>query len=816
MRRIELNDGWEYQTTVNAFSESNGPREAPVAVTLPHDATIGLERAPHHGSAGAYFPDGAFSYARTLDGAMWRTGERVEIEFESVYRGARVYVNDAYAGGWEYGYSEFAVRIDPLLRPGATNTLRVECHNHADSRWYAGAGIIRPVHLLAGGPVHIPRNGIRVTTPHVDADGALVCTEVTVANHDAVTRSIRVEVQIATDEGEVVAIDGRPLTITPASTETIMSRVHVPQPRRWSADEPSLYSATVRLTDGAEAEPGSASEVPHDEERVTFGIRTLLLDTHHGLRVNGVSVKLRGACIHHDNGALGAASVARADERRIELLRDAGFNAIRSSHQPVSRAILDACDRLGMYVMDEFADMWHESKAADDYATVFDDWWQRDLDAMVLKDRNHPSVIMYSIGNEIPESSRAIEQRWGRLLANRVRELDPTRYVTAGVNGAQAVMAQSTAIETARAELESGTLGINTFMNRFQALIDEQVVSEQVGQATEEVFAYLDVAGYNYMPSRYPIDGDRFPHRVIVGTEAHPPKIHEYWSKVEALPHVIGDFTWTGWDYLGEVGIGRVDYPAPGGGPSPFMGAFPWLTAWTGDLTISGVRRPISYHREIVYRLRSDPAIAVCRPEHHGKAAHQGLWAWSDSVDSWSWHGYEGKPVTVEVSARADEVELYVNGESVGRTAPVACLATFETNYVPGVVQAIAYRNGVAVGRSELRTASGSPHLSARADRDQITSGSHDLAYLSIALADEQETIFTTATADVRVAVTGPGVLAGLQSDDPQSPEAFTSDQRRTFAGRALAIIRPTGQGTISATVSSEGFAPTTTLIRVD
>lgn len=805
MRRTTLAHGWTYKKKANAFLERAGMGAPERAVTLPHDATIAEPRDPAGEANVAFHPDAAYSYRRTLDVPDdWR-GRVVELEFEGVYRGARVYVNESYAGQWAYGYSEFGVVIDHLLRFGAPNELRVECHNDADSRWYAGAGLIRPVHLLVGERCHLPRNAVAVTTPEADADGALVAVDVTVVNADAVTRAVRVHVDLVDADGATVASDSRPLTILPGTTEAMRSRLYLADARLWSADHPHLYTARVRLTEGDEE---------LDADAATFGVRTLSLDPKRGLRVNGEPVKLRGACVHHDNGALGGAAIGRAEERRVELLKAAGFNAIRASHQPLSRAMLDACDRLGVYVMDEFTDMWVSSKNDHDYANEFATWWQRDVDAMVAKDRNHPSVILYSIGNEIHEHAHAIDQRWGRAIADRIRALDPTRYVTSAVSGAMASMVQSRVVAQVRAEVESGEIGVNTFMTRFQALLDETLVSEEVGWATEDAFAYLDVAGYNYMPTRYPIDSAQFPHRVIVGSETHPPAIHDYWTRVLAHPHVIGDFTWTGWDYLGEVGVGRVDYPADSRADPGFMAGWPWLTAWTGDLTISGVRRPISYHREVVFGLRAAPAIAVRRPEHHGKATKQGPWAWSDSVDSWSWAGFEGRPVTVEVSADAEEVALVVNGSEVGRAAPKACLATFETTYEPGTVEAIAYRGGAEIGRAALRSATGEAALRLAADREVLTAGPDDLAYVAIELADPDGVVFTTASALVSVTVEGPGVLAGLQSDDPRATESFVAGERTTFDGRALAIVRPTGVGEITVTVTADGHEPRTVTLR--
>jgi len=795
MRRTPLNDGWSFRPKINAFLERVGMGTPAAPVTLPHDGLIGRERDPEGGAPTAFFPDGVYQYTRPLDAPeQWR-GRTVLLEFEGVYRSARVFVNGMLAAGWAYGYSEFAVAIDPFLRFGETNQIAVDCQTASDSRWYSGTGMIRPVHLIVADRTRIARNGVVVTTPEVDRDGALVATAVTVENLDHVTRSLRVGITLVSPDGSVVGKDSRPMTLLPGATEVARSRVLVSEPRLWSAESPTLYEAQITLTEGS---------VELDSDEVRFGIRTLQLDPVRGLRVNGQTVKLRGACIHGDNGPLGGVSTRRAEERRIELLKAAGFNAVRASHHPLSRAMLDACDRLGMYVMDEYADQWRVPKSELDYANEQPSWWERDLEAMVAKDINHPSVVMYSIGNEIPESAYPAEHAWGRQLAEKVRQLDPTRYVTCAISGMLTAMVTNKALARARAEADDAGEGVNTIMTRFQAIQDQIMTSDDVALATEDAFAYLDVAGYNYMPSRYELEAGLFPNRVIVGTETHPPAIADYWAKVERLPYVIGDFTWTGWDYLGEVGVGRVEYVEDGQPPAGFMGGYPYLTAWTGDLTISGHRRPASYYRELVFGLRTEPVIAVLRPEHHGKTPRVSPWAWSDSVDSWSW-GSEQRPVTVEVYGGGDSAELLVNGTSLGREPLVEWKARFETSYAPGEVTAVTYDGDRETGRTTLRTA-GEVGLVAATDRTAITASSDDLAYVSIALADADGTVSVADQATLTVSVSGPGVLAGLCSDDPKSTSPFTGTTCPTFDGRALAVIRPTGPGRIDVTVTAHGY----------
>ncbi len=806
MRRSPLNDGWTVRPKTNRFTERMGTGPEPVPVTLPHDALIGVERLPSGDAASAYFPAGTWEYRRMLELPIDDGGTSVSLEFEGVYRDALVYVNDSLAAHRPGGYSDFVVEVDNLIRVGEPNELRVEARTHADSRWYPGVGIYRSVWLLQAGPVHLAPGGLQVLTPEIDDDVAAVSVAVDVRNRSGATSDAMVRTELLDREGSVVAWDEAPVTTVPGDTVTVRRRLYVARPRRWGPDDPYLYTCRVGLLAGGEV---------IDEESTTFGIRSVTADPVRGLRINGEPVLLRGACVHHDNGPLGAATIDRAEERRVELLKAAGFNAIRSAHNPLSRPMLAACDRLGVLVMDEAFDMWEEPKSEDDYALRFPEWWEADIEAMVRKDVNHPSVILYSIGNEIPEVGRPHGARLGRALAEKVRSLDSTRLVTQAVSGllvggAELFAELRNEIDSSKTDEETG---VNTALTNLADRLNKLMLSPVVATKSAETLSYLDVAGYNYMDSRYELDGRLYPHRVIVGSETHAAAIATGWDKVVRHPHLIGDFTWTGWDYLGEAGIGRVMYSAPGEPPAEnsFMGGYPWLTAWCGDIDITGHRRPQSYYREIVFGLRSDPYVAVRRPQHHGKTPHSTPWSWSDAISSWSWEGFEGSPVTVEVYADADEVELVVNGRSLGmRPAGPAhrFTAEFETVFEPGLLEAVAVRAGEEVGRVRVRSASGPVLLEATVDRPTIGAHPGDLAFVDLTLVDGEGALHGSADRQIHVEVDGPGVLQALGSANPASTEGFTSTSCTTFDGRALAVIRPTGAGEISVTASADGCEP--------
>ncbi|WP_062520452.1 glycoside hydrolase family 2 TIM barrel-domain containing protein [Demequina silvatica] len=799
MTIVPLNDAWTYRRPSGPFAAVSGGPEVLGTVRLPHDALRDEQRRPDVPAKGAaaYYPNGAYTYERALDVPEEWHGRSVRLEVQGAFRRAQIFLNDELAGVRADGYARFFADLTPYLRHGEPNRLRIEVRSGEDSRWYSGAGLHRPVLLHVDEPVRILEDGIRIRTERIEEDQAVVEVVTTVRNDERVTRTVRVGTVIRDDAGVTVESDVTRVTLAPGEQADARQLFYIADPALWGPDSPRLHTASVELD---ESEPVVT----------TFGIRTVTVDPRKGLRINGEPVKLRGACIHHDNGPLGAAAVGRAEERRIELLKDAGFNAIRAAHNPLSPAMLDACDRLGMLVMDEAFDMWTRFKTPYDYAADFPVWWEADLEALVAKDRNHPSVIMYSIGNEIVEVGTPHGARWARRLADKVRSLDPTRPVTNGVNALLAVID-----EMPRIVEQLG--GLNALMADRNAMATVGATDTATARI-EESSAVLDVLGLNYAESRYAADRDAYPHRVVVGSETFGPEIGRLWPLVLDSPNVIGDFTWTGWDYLGEVGIGSTMYAGDDQASGKLEREFPYLTAWCADLDITGARRPLSYYREIVFGLRSEPYIAVRRPDRHGvEIVNPSMWAWSDSVASWTWHGFEGRPATVEVYADADEVALMLDGDEVARATvgeERPMLAVLETTYRPGTLVAIAYRGGVETGRASLATA-GEATLTATADRTALVDTDADLAYVAIELRDAAGVLVTDADRDVTVSIDGAAALAGMCSANPRTEERFAAPTWRTFDGRALAVVRPAGTGPATVTVTSEGLAPVTIALEV-
>ena len=797
MIRQPFNSDWSVGPKGSPFDAFSGGT-ARTPVTLPHDGLRDLPRSADssNGSHTGYYPSAHLEYTKTIDvPAEWRE-KSVVLDIEGAYRDAVVYVNGDFAAQRPNGYVGFSVALDPFLRFGEANTISVEVRTHEDSRWYTGAGLYRNVWLVATEPVHIPLDGVRIATPVIEADLAFVTTSVEVANETRHTRTVRVETEIRDDTDTVLSLQTAPITLLPGTTGRVHLRHYLLAPALWDVDDPRLHTAHTRLQEG---------DTLLDEDESVFGVRSVTVDPVHGLRINGSSVKLRGGCIHHDNGPLGSAAHPRAEERRVVLLKEAGYNAVRSSHNNISRAFLDACDRHGLLVWDEVSDVWTKSKTAFDYSLDFPEWWERDVESMVAKDFNHPSVIMYSTGNEIFETGSSIGSTWGRALAEKVRSLDSTRLITNAINGMVATM------DVFAAQMSSGDepLNINALMGSMEDMMNTLGSTGLVSERIEESQSQLDVCGVNYAEARYAIDAEKHPNRILVGSETFPRALDRIWPLVEQHPTVIGDFAWTAWDYIGEASIGRPVYPDDADTPRGTSSPFPWMLAQSGTIDILGNRRPVSFWQETIWGLRNQPFIAVQRPEHHGREVFVGGWSWDDVVSSWSWKVPPGSPIKVDVYSDSDEVELRLDGSTIGHAqvgAQKACIAKFDIEYRPGELTAIAIRDGKEIGRSTLRTHSDRIQIALSADRTELRADGTDLAYVSVELADETGTIATDVTAAVSVEIEGPGILAGFGSAQPDTTEDFAAATRTTYDGRALAIIRPTGPGTITLRAAATGL----------
>ena len=814
MNKILFHTGWTVRPGVpDPFGVIFGSEPEATPVTLPQDAMILEARRPDasSGNQTGYYPVRSYTYEKRFFAPLdWKQKQNT-LEFEGVMAQAMVYLNGELIAVNHYGYSQFYAELNGRLRYGEENVLQVIARSAENgSRWYPGAGIYRDVWLWQGERIHVPPEGVRLTTAELEEGYALVLADVAVENTGLDARKLRLRLTLTAPDGRETAAEN---LVSILQTETVQSRLRltVDDPELWSPEYPALYAYAAELYEGEEL---------LDRAEGSFGIRKLTLDARHGLRINGVETKLRGACIHHDNGLIGATTLPDAEEFRVKKLKEAGFNAIRSAHHPAGKALLDACDRIGILVMDELTDMWELPKNSADYSLDFVSEWRDSIQRMVAKDYDHPSVVLYSLGNEIPEIGRRSGGRRCREMASFLRGLDPTRYVTCAING---FLAMSDRIDEMKAEMlqtesalqseaeSSGSEALNAAMAKMERRkMDAFSTSRGLSEAMEEVACELDVVGYNYLTARHEYEHTAHPERVVVGSETYPTEIARLWEIAERNSHVLGDFTWTGYDYLGEAGIACYHY-AP---ERHEQGWYPDRLAYCGDIDLNGHRRPVSYLREISYGLRKEPFLAVERLDRFGQPDNSNDWKYYDAIDSWTWPGFEGKPTVAHVLSASEEVELFLNGVSLGRKRTEGHEAAFALNYAPGRLVAVGYTDGKEDGRIERHTAGSPVKLGISIYNSVLAADGRGAAFVTVDLLDKNGLHSRFEKRKVTVTVEGAGRLAGLGSADPQCEGSYQDASWESFDGVVMAVVRSTEEaGEIRVHIEVEGCGERTILL---
>ncbi len=733
-------------------------------VDLPHDWDI--FEGPNSGqgttgTGGGWFEAGKGEYRKEFRVESLELRDKlVKLHFEGVYQKAEVYVNGQRAGQHHYGYTPFTVDVTPYINKDKKQAnevvVKVDNSQQPNCRWYSGSGIYRHVWLETMPALHIAENGVFVTTPEVSSDKARVQVDVTVQNESQTDRNATV----------VVGSAQLMVAVKAGESKTVTTTLFVNNPRLWSPESPTLYEAKVELK-----EAGNVI----DNATVRYGIRSFSFDAENGFVLNGQKVLINGACVHHDDGVLGAMAFDDAEIRKVRQMKEAGFNLIRTSHNPTTRAFLDACDSIGMLVIDEAFDGWRTQKNPYDYSTVIDSCFRQDIHAMVLRDRNHPSVISWSIGNEVIERKDIRVVYTARQMKKAIHEYDTTRPVT------EALCA----------------------WDRDWEIYDPHA----------EV---LDVAGYNYMIFKHASDHERDPKRVIWQTESYPRDAFRNWAVSYDSPYVVGDIVWTGLDYLGESGIGRNYYKGEREGESWIEGGQPeWHGAPCGDVDITGWRKPISHYREMLWKdaytgeFPSVLHLAVKEPNGYHGEIHTTMWSVWPTWESWTWPGWEGKPIEVEVYTKAPEVKLYLNDKLIGTkqvSRETEYKAVFTVNYEPGILHA------EASGMGTLLCTAGEPaRLRLTPDRTVMTADGQSLTFVTVEVLDKQGTLVPEAAIDCEATVKGAGKLLAFASADLKDTEPYTSSHVKTWKGRALLVVRSTQKGG-SVNVSIKSALPTTSL----
>ncbi|MBO4658061.1 MAG: DUF4982 domain-containing protein [Prevotella sp.] len=759
-RQTLFDDGWTF---------TQGGKT--IDVDLPHDWDIYAKPDPTSGATGTgggWYPGGKGEYRKTFGTPT--EGDIVRLHFEGVYQKAEVFVNGHKAGQHAYGYTPFTVDITPYLkkangvkRQKASNEVLVKVDNseQPNCRWYSGSGIYRHVWLLTMPSLHIAENGVFVTTKEVTDGKATVMVEVKVENSSDDLREAHVVV-----EGRSVAV-----TVPAHQTKTITTAYTISSPQLWSPAHPYLYTTNVSLEENG---------IAIDSKSVRHGIRTFSFDAERGFVLNGEPMLISGACLHHDDGILGAMAFDAAEVRKARLMKAAGFNLVRTSHNPTTRAFLDACDSLGLMVIDEAFDGWRTAKTPHDYSTLIDSCYRDDIHAMVLRDRNHPSIICWSLGNEVMERKDIRVITTARLLKEAVRECDTTRPVT-------------------------------------EALCSWDSDWEIYDPHAE----VLDVVGYNYMIHKHAADHQRDPKRVIWQTESYPRDAFKNWALTTDYPYIVGDIVWTGLDYLGESGIGRYYYQGEREGEHYVNGGQPdWHGAYCGDVDITGWRKPISHYREMLWNDSKPLYMAVREPDGYRGKIKETAWSVWPTWESWNWEGYraqdgivvpswEGKTIDVEVYSKSPEVNLYLNDRLIGTKTvnrSTAFKAVFQIPYEPGELRAEAGGNRVA-----LCTAGKPARLRLTADKTVMRCDGQDLTFVTVEVVDSKGHVCPDAAIPCEAVVKGGGSLLAFASADLKDTEPTTSPCVTTWKGRALLVVR-SGKSKGKVSISIRSTLPTANL----
>ena len=789
MKATAWNTGWLFR---HLDSQENF-----VPVTIPHDAMQAEPRTElsANGINGGWYEGRDYEYIRRFTPDKSMRNKTLMLEFEGVYHLAEVYLNGEKIAERPYGYTNFYADLTDRIRFDEENELRVIARNsdQPNSRWYSGAGIYRPVVLwTADKQQHIALNGVRIRTVSINP------ATVEVAVRTVGAGRVSVDVLAGEKQSASAAAD---------TTGEVTLTLTVPNAKLWDVEHPNLYTCRVRF--------GS------DEDLQTFGIRTLSWGKK-GILLNGERVIVQGACIHHDQGILGARCYAQGEERRVRLLKENGYNAVRSAHNPCSKALLDACDRLGMLMMDEYIDHWYIHKTEYDYVPYFDKWWKQDIADMVDKDYNHPCVILYSTGNEVSETAQKKGIQLTRELTDYLHSLDNTRPVTCGINiffnflssiGFGVYSDEKAKKEAEKAE-KLRAAGVqpqkkkavgSKFFNDLAGLMGDEFMKRGAtlhgcDVRTRDAFANMDIAGYNYGIYRYKHDLKKYPQRLILGSETFCNDAYKFRELAKQEPRLVGDFVWAGMDYLGEVMVGSWEYADYA---ETFDGGPGWVSAGSGRIDLTGKPLGEALYTRVALEADNGPYIAVCPVNHTGDRHSPSAWKMTNAMPSWSWTGCEGRKANVEVYARAARVELVLNGHTVGsKTLKNDCLARFSIPYESGTLEAVSYDAADhEIGRCKLQSAGGTTRLTLDAEEPTVKPG--HLCYVRLRYTDENGITKPLVRGNIQVQVRG-GTLVGLGSACPFNKHSYLDSETDTYYGEALAIVRM-GDGDAMTIAASDG-----------
>ncbi len=753
-----------------------------VDVDLPHDYSIKKPRDPNGDNLNGYFQVTNGQYLKYLN---LEEGKHYVLNIDGAYNCAEVTLNEQLLFLHPHGYTPILVDLTKHVIPELENKLKITTNPLKwSTRWFHGCGIYRDVFLWEGGAVRVEPWDMFIYTENVSEKSADVVLKFIVSSD--IDADVDVKFEICKKDGKAVITDS--VKVSAKKDEKVEHKhvITVKNPALWDVDNPNLYTLKTEIYNGRELLDTAFND---------FGIRSIVIDAKKGLIFNGKPLKLRGGCIHHDHGVLGAAAFPVAEERKIRLLKEAGFNSVRIAHNPPSLALLEACDKLGMIVMDEAFDIWNKRKfvVSADYHIFFKEWWDRDIAYMVKRDRNHPSVMSYSIGNEINEVDGTSDgAEWSRKLSDEIRKYDDTKLVTSAI--------QKVSVADYVPE-ETDPESYKKYMTEKHGAKDQRKIN--INTAPFE--APLDIIGLNYHHDHYQVFHEMNPDKIIWGSENWTVDIYKDWQDVVNNDWVIGDYTWTAIDNLGEVGHGVSYWERDKETVNLFE--FPWRTCYQGDLDLCGFRRPQSYFREAVWFGGDLPRTFVTHPEYFGEEYYGTNWHWADVHDSWTFDDkYIGRPIKVETYIQADKVEWLVNGKKVGEAVPEKAMATLNTVYEKGELTTIAYKNGKEFSRSTIKTIDKAVGINIVPEKKEFTADNRDLCYFNVAVVDKDGNVDVHDQSEISAFAVG-GELLGIFSGNPVSDDDFRTNTCHTFKGRATAIVRTKEPGKVTIKVTSKELA---------
>ena len=784
-RNLDFNKDWEFiEKDIEAGFETKQNDEDWRIVNFPHDWSV--ENLPNWkksedgpfvkdlpgGVDVGYLRGGIGWYRKTFTVDHIIKDKEVYLHFDGVMGHARIWVNEQEVGEHVYGYTPFYFNISEFLNaPGEGNTVAIRVEKpEENSRWFTGAGIYRSVEISYIDPIHVAIWGVK-TNSMIDGNDVNLQVELAIENHLEIESDLEIVTIIDSPDGTRQPwIPSEYVSISSPGKKVNLSGTIV-NPKYWNLDEPNLYAITIHLyKDGKQL----------DEYVQEFGIRDISYSATEGFILNGKSILMKGACLHHDNGLLGAKAFQAAEERRIRIMKENGYNAIRTAHNPPSKFFLEACDKLGMLVIDESFDMWIKPKRVNDYHQHFESWWERDLETMLLRDMNHPSIVMWSFGNEVQERADEKGVEIAKACIDKIKSIDQSRPVTQAVCG---------------------------FWDN----------PGKVWEETKVAFEILDVSGYNYRWDRYESDHESFPERIMYGSESVAAEAWDNWNLVEKLPYVIGDFVWTGMDYIGESGIGYSIYPGPNDEQIHLM---PWPTylAWCGDIDITGNKKAQSYYRDVIWN-ESDLEILIHEPNPSGNEEVTSFWGWPNEEPRWHWPGHEGEELQVNVYTNYEKIRLELNGESIGEKElrpEDRNTLTFNVNYKPGILKAVGIADGKISEEKELATPGKATNIVIEPESNSIAAGVDQVIFIPVKVIDEKGILVGNFEREVSVEVSGPGDLIASGSASPVAPSGFTNSTFNLYRGRGLVVIRSTGiEGEISVMFESGSISSEIAIIEV-